>query len=169
MKTMKILFAYALMLGILVSCASRPATETLSAYQLPTQQRYNLPNSVATPSPSEPPQLAAPKPANGTVIFEQRSVILTPQAEAILDQQVAYLISNTSPVTIQGHADETGTREYNIGLSAQRATAVKQYLVAHGVAPSRITIVPLGKEQPAATCSSETCWALNRRAVVISG
>lgn len=68
---------------------------------------------------------------------------------------------------IQGHAEETGTREYNLALGARRASAVQEYLVAEGVSPGRIRTLSFGKERPAETCSDESCWSRNRRAVTV--
>lgn len=68
-------------------------------------------------------------------------------------------------VTIQGNADERGTREYNLGLGARRATAVKSYLVSLGVGAERLTTVSFGKERPVCAESNESCWSQNRRAV----
>jgi peptidoglycan-associated lipoprotein len=68
---------------------------------------------------------------------------------------------------IEGHADERGTREYNIGLSARRANSVVEFLVLNGVAPSRLTTIPYGKDRPLEICSDEACYARNRRAVTV--
>jgi peptidoglycan-associated lipoprotein len=68
-------------------------------------------------------------------------------------------------VTIEGNADERGTREYNLALGARRATAVKEYLVSLGVGANRLTTMSFGKERPVCVESSESCWSKNRRAV----
>lgn len=70
-------------------------------------------------------------------------------------------------VTIEGHADERGTREYNLALGDRRAVAVRNYLVALGVSPSRISIISYGKEKPVSFCSNESCWSQNRRGVMV--
>jgi peptidoglycan-associated lipoprotein len=70
-------------------------------------------------------------------------------------------------VTIEGHADERGTREYNLALGERRAVAVRNYLVALGVSPSRINIISYGKERPVSFCSNESCWSQNRRGVMV--
>ncbi|WP_112321635.1 OmpA family protein [Oceanibium sediminis] len=93
---------------------------------------------------------------------------LSPQAMAILDQQAAWLLAqSTTAITIEGHADETGTREYNFRLSARRASSVRDYLVAKGIPDGRISTLPFGKERPLAVCSDESCWSRNRRAVTV--
>jgi peptidoglycan-associated lipoprotein len=68
---------------------------------------------------------------------------------------------------IEGHADERGTREYNIALGSKRASSVRDYLVSQGVADARISIVSYGKERPVSVCSNASCWSQNRRAVTI--
>ena len=93
---------------------------------------------------------------------------LTPQAQETLRKQAAWLKRYPSvTVRIEGHADERGTREYNLALSARRAQAVKRFLIAQGVAPNRISTIAYGKERPIALCDAERCWAQNRRAVTV--
>ncbi|MEG3179159.1 peptidoglycan-associated lipoprotein Pal [Sphingomonas sp. LT1P40] len=90
------------------------------------------------------------------------------QARQILDSQAQWLTqySNTR-ITLEGHADERGTREYNLALGDRRANAAKNYLAARGVSPARITTISYGKERPLALGSDEGSWAQNRRAVTI--
>ena len=71
----------------------------------------------------------------------------------------------TAVLLIEGHSDERGTREYNLGLAARRADAVRAYLLTQGISAARIDTVSYGKERPACTGSDEPCWKLNRRAV----
>ena len=88
--------------------------------------------------------------------------------KAILGRQAAWLQKFPSVrVTIEGHADERGTREYNLALGARRANAVKEYLVSQGVSTARVETVSYGKERPLCTESSEGCWAQNRRGTTI--
>jgi peptidoglycan-associated lipoprotein len=102
------------------------------------------------------------------VFFESDSAELTPQSLATLDKQAQWLSTyNRYPFTIEGHADERGTREYNIGLGAQRAHAVRQYLASRGVDPSRMRTISYGKERPVAVCNDISCWSQNRRAVTV--
>ncbi|WP_144294017.1 peptidoglycan-associated lipoprotein Pal [Rhodoligotrophos appendicifer] len=70
-------------------------------------------------------------------------------------------------VQVEGHADERGTREYNLALSARRAANAKQFLLAQGIAPNRVSTISYGKERPVALCDAESCWAQNRRAVTV--
>lgn len=102
------------------------------------------------------------------VLFTVDSSSLTPQGQATLDAQARWLTDNPDYLAvIEGHADETGTREYNLALGARRANAVREYLASRGVAPSRMRTVSYGKERPIEVCSEEACYAKNRRAVTI--
>ena len=93
---------------------------------------------------------------------------LSPEARATLDRQAGWLNQYRGvTVTIEGHADERGTREYNLALGDRRANAVKNYLVARGVDPSRIATISYGKERPAVLGSNEASWSQNRRAVTV--
>ncbi|MCS6986201.1 MAG: peptidoglycan-associated lipoprotein Pal [Sphingomonadaceae bacterium] len=103
-----------------------------------------------------------------TVLFAFDSYALDDEARAILDRQAAWLVRHPSVrVTVEGHCDERGTREYNLALGERRANAARTYLVARGVAASRITTISYGKERPAVEGSTEEAWARNRRAVTV--
>ncbi|HHY50782.1 MAG TPA: peptidoglycan-associated lipoprotein Pal [Alphaproteobacteria bacterium] len=102
------------------------------------------------------------------VFFETDSSSLTPTAQQTLDKQAVWL--NRYPnyrILIEGHADERGTREYNIALGARRASVVVNYLISRGVNPQRITSKSFGKERPVAICNDISCWSQNRRAVTV--
>ncbi len=100
------------------------------------------------------------------IFFDFDSFALTPQARATLDRQAQWLRQyGDVRVTIEGHADERGTREYNLALGERRANSVRDYLSALGVQANRLTVVSYGKERPVALGSNETAWALNRRGV----
>lgn len=102
------------------------------------------------------------------VLFVVDQSTLTDTARLTLDGQAQWLMANPQyAVIIEGHADEQGTREYNLALGARRASAVQQYLIAKGVAPNRIQTVSYGKERPIAVCSDESCYSQNRRAVTV--
>ena len=104
------------------------------------------------------------------VLFVVDTSTLTPEAEAILGGQARFMIENTGYTAIvEGHADERGTREYNLALGARRAAAVQDFLVSQGVAPNRLKTVTYGKERPLEICSDEACYAQNRRAVTVLG
>ncbi|MBN8816674.1 MAG: peptidoglycan-associated lipoprotein Pal [Sphingomonas sp.] len=89
-------------------------------------------------------------------------------SRSILDTQATWLLKwSDRRITIEGHADERGTREYNLALGDRRANAAKNYLAAKGINPARITTISYGKERPIALGSDEASWAQNRRAVTI--
>ena len=103
-----------------------------------------------------------------TIFFDYDKSILTPESQRTLEQQAVWLKQFPgAAVTIQGHADERGTREYNLALGDRRATAVKNFLTALGVDDSSIEIISYGKERPAALGHNEAAWAQNRRGVTI--
>ncbi|HYN37616.1 MAG TPA: peptidoglycan-associated lipoprotein Pal [Rhodospirillales bacterium] len=103
-----------------------------------------------------------------TVFFAFDSFSLDGLAQGTLDRQAALLLKNNGiNVTVEGHTDERGTREYNLALGERRATSVKDYLVAFGISPGRIRTISYGEERPAAVGSNETAWAKNRRAVTV--
>ena len=99
-----------------------------------------------------------------TVYFGFDSSELAGEAQAILDRQAAFLnVNPTMVVIIEGHADERGTREYNLALGDRRAVAVRDYLLAKGLNAARVRTVSYGKERPAVSGSNEESWAKNRR------
>ena len=102
------------------------------------------------------------------VLFAVDQSTLSPEARTILQGQAQWLASNPSyAIIVEGHADEQGTREYNLALGARRASAVQDFLISQGVAPSRMQTVSYGKERPIAICSEEACYSRNRRAVTV--
>jgi peptidoglycan-associated lipoprotein len=102
------------------------------------------------------------------VFFESDQSDLTPQARATLDKQAQWLAQyNRYTFTIEGHADERGTREYNIALGAKRAQAVREYLGSRGIEPARMRTISYGKERPVAVCDDISCWSQNRRSVTV--
>lgn len=102
------------------------------------------------------------------VFFETDSSSLTSEAMATLDKQAQWLNQYANyRILIEGHADERGTREYNIALGARRASVVVNYLVSRGVNAQRITSQSFGKERPVAICNDISCWSQNRRAVTV--
>ncbi|MCW5713690.1 MAG: peptidoglycan-associated lipoprotein Pal [Bauldia sp.] len=102
------------------------------------------------------------------VFFDTDSTALTPTSMQTLDRQAQWLLLYPRyTITIEGHADERGTREYNIALGARRAAAVQSYLISRGVAANRIQTISYGKERPVAVCDDISCWSQNRRAVTV--
>jgi peptidoglycan-associated lipoprotein len=102
------------------------------------------------------------------VLFPVDQATLTDEARVTLVAQADWMSQNTDyKAIIEGHADEQGTREYNIGLGARRADAVREFLISRGVAGNRLQVVSFGKERPLEICSDETCYSKNRRAVTV--
>ena len=101
-----------------------------------------------------------------TVYFDYDQSTLTAEAQATLDKQAAFLKASPSfRITIEGHCDERGTREYNLALGDRRASAVRDYLVAKGINASRLSTISYGKERPSVGGSNDTSYSLNRRSV----
>lgn len=108
--------------------------------------------------------------AEDRVFFAFDSSALTDNAVEVLNTQVNWLTMRKHDkvnVIVQGYCDDRGTREYNLALGERRANAVKQYLIAHGVAADRISVISYGKERPAVLGNNEAAWAQNRRAVTV--
>ena len=103
-----------------------------------------------------------------TVYFAVDQSTLTPEGQETLRRQSEWLKKYADvSIQVEGHSDERGTREYNIALSARRATASRQFLIAQGIEASRISSIAYGKERPVALCDAEQCWSQNRRSVTV--
>lgn len=102
------------------------------------------------------------------VLFAVDQHTLSPEARTILAGQANWLNTNPSyAVIIEGHADEQGTREYNLSLGARRAASVQNFLISQGVSAGRMRTISYGKERPIEVCSDEACYTKNRRAVTV--
>jgi peptidoglycan-associated lipoprotein len=102
------------------------------------------------------------------VFFDTDQTDLNDRGMATLDKQAEWLNRyGRYNFTIEGHADERGTREYNFALGSRRAESVKNYLISKGVSPSRMKTISYGKERPVAVCDDISCWSQNRRAVTV--
>jgi len=102
------------------------------------------------------------------VYFASDSTSLTPEAQATLNKQAQWLRQYPQfTITVEGHADERGTREYNMALGARRATAVRNYLTRMGIQGRRLRTISYGKERPVAVCNDISCWSQNRRAQTV--
>ena len=128
-----------------------------------------LANPAATGGPKDPTSTAYFNQTVGDrVLFEVDQSTLTASGRATLDGQATWLLTNTDyQAIVEGHADEQGTRQYNLALGARRANAAQEYLVSKGVSANRLSVVSYGKERPIEICSSEACYAKNRRAVTV--
>ena len=129
-------------------------------------------DGVATSGLGDPSNPASVAYFNQTVGDRVHFVVdqstLTDEARGVLNGQATWLMTNPDyAIIIEGHADEQGTREYNIALGARRADSVKNYLIAQGISAARMQTVSYGKERPIATCSEEACYTQNRRAVTV--
>ena len=102
------------------------------------------------------------------VFYATNKSVLTTASRDTLRKQAAWLRKNKDiAVTIEGHADERGTREYNLALGERRANAVKDYLLTYGISGGRVTVISYGKERPVNSGSSPLAWSQNRRAVTV--
>ncbi|WP_029014657.1 peptidoglycan-associated lipoprotein Pal [Niveispirillum irakense] len=136
-------------------------------------------STAGTTAPAAPAPAAPTGPVPGSaedfvvnvgdrVFFGFDKSDLTPEATATLDRQAAWLKQYPAvTVTVEGHADERGTREYNLALGERRATSVKNYLTAMGVDAARVNTISYGKERPAVIGSNEAAWTQNRRGVTV--
>ncbi|MDE2181960.1 MAG: peptidoglycan-associated lipoprotein Pal [Alphaproteobacteria bacterium] len=149
---------------VLAGCETKP----------PPVAPASAPAPVAAPTHTIVPGSAEDLKVNvgDTVHFDYNKYNILDADKATLQRQAAWLAKYPSVrVTIEGHCDERGTREYNLALGARRANAVKEYLVSLGVSASRVDTISYGKERPICTESTESCWAQNRRGVttIVSG
>jgi peptidoglycan-associated lipoprotein len=104
------------------------------------------------------------------IFFDTDSSVIRADAQQTLAKQAVWLNKYTNyPITVEGHADERGTREYNLALGARRAAAARDYLISRGVQGKRIKTISYGKERPVAVCDDISCWSQNRRAVTVLG
>lgn len=144
------------------SAESTSSTSSASASASASSAAANADNSALEAARAEMMSIG------DTVLFGYDSSQLSADAMATLDAQAALLNAKPSfRVKIEGHADERGTREYNLALGERRASATRDYLVAKGVDGSRVRIVSYGKERPAVVGSNEEAWAKNRRSVTV--
>jgi peptidoglycan-associated lipoprotein len=126
------------------------------------------PNAVGTTGLSGARAAFVQAAGSDRVFFALDSYSIDAEARTILDAQARWLVANPGiNVTIEGHADERGTREYNLALGERRANAAKNYLAARGVAESRMSVISWGMERPEVEGSNEAAWAQNRRAVTV--
>ena len=104
------------------------------------------------------------------IFFDTDSTSIRADAQATLDKQAQWLQRYPNyAITIEGHADERGTREYNLALGARRAAATRDYLASRGIPAGKMKTISYGKEKPVAVCDDISCWSQNRRAVTVLG
>ncbi len=155
--------ATAAMLAGLAACAAPPAPTAVDPYAGGRYTGAVPPGTLQGGSAEEFRRVAG-----DTVLFPENDATLDGAARATLVRQAAWLKQHGSFSTvIQGHADEQGTREYNLALGARRASAVQEYLILQGLEPGRIRTSSYGKERPVEVCSTPDCQVRNRRAVTV--
>ena len=157
--------------ALALSACAKKAPESLPPDPVDT----STPTPTVTPTPSGPiegsgahfRQVMA---GQDTIYFDTDKYDIDSQDAAALRSQAQYLLQYTQArATIEGHADERGTREYNLALGARRSQVARDYLASRGVNPSRIRTISYGKERPVAVCDDISCWSQNRRAVTVLG
>lgn len=127
---------------------------------------YGMGGAGSASDPSSP--LYFQQTVGDRVLFEVDQYTLSQTARATLDGQADWLRRNTDyNAVIEGHADEQGTREYNLALGARRANSVQEYMIGAGIPAHRLRVLSYGKERPIEICSQESCYAQNRRAVTV--
>ena len=168
-------------LFLIAACETTPeeaATATGAGAATEPTGAAEITTAAVTPEPTEVAPVVA-GPVLGTqedlvvnvgdrVFFDFDKAVLKPAAQRTLERQTAWLQQFPDlTVTVEGHCDERGTREYNLALAERRATAVKDFLVALGIDPSRVSTISYGKERPSALGHNEAAWAQNRRGVTL--
>ena len=150
--------------ALVAACSNKNALDDVNSVDLNSQS-----SGVAAGSASDPTSPVYFQQAIGDrVFFSVDQSTLSDAARQTLSGQATWLLKNTDyTATIEGHADEQGTREYNVALGERRANAAREYLISRGVAGSRLRIVSYGKERPVEICSEEACYAKNRRVVTV--
>ncbi len=147
---------------LLAACASDDAAQSGDAAAGGTSTTDGLSQGAVTPGSAEDFQ----QNVGDRVFFETDRYDLSAEAQSQLQKQAAWLSQYpAATVTVEGHCDERGTREYNLALGERRANAVANYLTALGVDAGRLSVISYGKERPDCSDSNEGCWAQNRRGV----
>lgn len=171
----RLFFMFALALG-LSACSSTDESTTLDTQV--TSQREGITTDGALNDIYQSEVIDADGPISGTqedlvvnvgdrAFFGNNRFDVDNEARLVLERQANWLRQHPGlNIIIEGHADERGTREYNLALGERRANSMKNYLIALGVAQNRIETVTYGKERPAVAGASEAAWAQNRRGVV---
>ncbi|MGI1678890.1 MAG: peptidoglycan-associated lipoprotein Pal [Cellvibrionaceae bacterium] len=159
-KAFKLITVLAFLSGMVVGCASTSDEDMVDTSDVDTSLDTGTADSstLVTSEPEDP--LAG---VDTVFYFDFDQSVLKPASRAALSAHAEYLKGNSQSVRLEGHADERGTREYNMALGERRANAAADYLVLQGVSRSRIETISYGEEQPARLGSSESSWSMNRR------
>ncbi|GAB1258991.1 hypothetical protein NBRC116494_34930 [Aurantivibrio plasticivorans] len=163
-NSLKMLLVMACTLGLMVGCATTEETDmgdegTMTDSTSGTETGTAGGTGVTVSDTEEDPAAGI----DTVFYFDFDQSILKAEARSALTAHAAILKNNTDSVRLEGHADERGTREYNMALGERRANAVRDFLVLQGVERSRIETVSYGEERPAQLGSSESAWSMNRR------
>ena len=157
MKNSKKFALTAVMLSLLVGCSTAPTDDT-TVIEETTVQTVQADTTIEDAAAA----------AGSVFYFDFDKAVLKVESRAALLAHSSALMASPRSVRLEGHADERGTREYNLALGERRANSVKDYLVALGVADVRITTISYGKERSVALGSNEAAWAQNRRSVTVT-
>jgi len=155
--------------ALLAGCSSAPVDETTSTIEDTTVQTASLEkemeaeNAAAMAEAQAQAQAAAVNSADTVFYFAFDKAVLSDDSRAALVENAQFLMSNPRAVRLEGHADERGTREYNMALGERRANAVKDFMIMQGVSGSMIEVISYGEEQAASFGSSAAAWSMNRR------
>lgn len=171
LNRMTSLVAIAAALSVTAGCARRnrelppqPPSESMPAEEAAGDEDQSI---GGTAVPGSRADFVQSVPAD-RILFDLDSYSIDDEDRRILDAQAAWLGRYPNVrVTIEGHADERGTREYNLALGDRRANAARDYLQSRGVSPARMQVISWGKERPQVPESNESAWAQNRRAVTV--
>ncbi len=154
-------------IGVALALAGLAACSRSAPENLPIAPGVAQTDDYSGPRPGSRADFIA-QAGSDTVYFDTDSQELDMESRAILDAQAVWLLANPNVrVTVEGHCDERGTREYNLALGERRANSASNYLAARGVSPSRMTVISYGKERPVALGSDPESWSQNRRAVTV--
>ena len=157
------LFAIMLLTSFLAACATAPTAPTETS-SISTSQSDVVGGIYVGTDTVEMLAIDVPD----RVFFAYDSYSLAASAQATLNKQAKWLKANPSvAIAVEGHADERGTREYNLALGDRRASSVKDYLMSQGISSNRISTISYGKERPVKSGSNDTAWAQNRRSVSV--
>ena len=151
--------------ALLAGCSSAPVDETTSTIEDTTVQTASLEKEMEAEKAAAmaEAQAAAVNSADTVFYFAFDKAVLSDDSRAALVENAQFLMSNPRAVRLEGHADERGTREYNMALGERRANAVKDFMIMQGVSGSMIEVISYGEEQAASFGSSAAAWSMNRR------
>ena len=153
--------------ALLAGCSSAPVDETTSTIEDTTVQTASLEKEMeaenAAAMAEAQAQAAAVNSADTVFYFAFDKAVLSDDSRAALVENAQFLMSNPRAVRLEGHADERGTREYNMALGERRANAVKDFMIMQGVSGSMIEVISYGEERAASFGSSAAAWSMNRR------